>query len=561
MKKWMLTVAAFLMAGAVSAEILISWDGSGSKTPTNETLNINGILFGTQETTLGASNDGWYGPDNVDDGGHAGADTTTMSGFKVSASGTQVDVKITNNSGQDLDLATLVFDYQSIWADGPQKVEVLYAYGALAGISDNTLLVTLDAPGHSSKLLTDFSDFVVDLKASLTDYTLADGQSATFIIRGADASDSGANGIVDNIAFLDTFPAPDPVTVFKADFEGSTASDPTASNLTTNNLNAGTAIGSWEIDADGGGNSTYAAVITNSTGTAKALMLATDNYDATAVLDSIAPLEGTTVSLDAYLRNVANDAPVNRIIGLDSGGLEVFEIILSGYNTSGDPSYRSVGYSDASDTVHYLGENLLDVQQNDEYNLPKNRNLLLTLGAASMDIAWNGSSLTNSIAFKDVAATDLAEIRFVGDSASGWEGMVYDSIEVIMPYPTGFAPWIALYDLSGPDAEPDYDYDGDGWDNLMEYALGGDPTDGILDGEIPTATMLGGTMEYVYSMRTDDLSLTYYLELRDNLTIGTWSNMGYTVTGTNVSGGLFDQVTNSVLTTETKKFIRLTVEN
>jgi hypothetical protein len=43
--------------------------------------------------------------------------------------------------------------------------------------------------------------------------------------------------------------------------------------------------------------------------------------------------------------------------------------------------------------------------------------------------------------------------------------------------------------------------------------------------------------------------------------IGTWTNMGYTVTGTDSTGGLFDQVTNSVPTTETKKFIRLTVEN
>ncbi len=95
----------------------------------------------------------------------------------------------------------------------------------------------------------------------------------------------------------------------------------------------------------------------------------------------------------------------------------------------------------------------------------------------------------------------------------------------------------------------------------MEYALGGDPTDGILDGEIPTTTMLGATMEYVYDMRTDDSSLTYYLELTDNLVIGTWTNMGYTVTGTNVSGGLFDQVTNSVPTTDPQKFIRLTVED
>ncbi len=251
--------------------------------------------------------DGWFGPDNVDDGGHPGANTNTMSGYKISASGTEVSVKITNNSGQDLDLATLVFDYQSIWETGPQKVEVLYAYGALSGISNNTLLATVDAPGFSGKLLTDFSDHVVNLQTSLPDYTLADGERATFTLRGTDASVSTVNGVVDNIAFLDTFPAPDPVTVFKADFEDSTVTDPSGSNLTTNNLNAGTETGSWMLDGDGGevqGN--YAAVISNSVGSAKALSLATGDYDATAVLSNAAPLEGTTMPIHADLHGATD---------------------------------------------------------------------------------------------------------------------------------------------------------------------------------------------------------------------------------------------------------------
>jgi hypothetical protein len=209
-----------------------------------------------------------------------------------------------------------------------------------------------------------------------------------------------------------------------------------------------------------------------------------------------------------------------------------------------------------------VGANLLQVQQNSEYNPSKIRSLELTLGADSMSIAWDGSTLTNGIAFKDAAAADLAKIRFVGDSGSGWEGLVYDNIEVIMPYPTGFSSWILLYDLSGsPDADPDYDFDSDGWDNLMEYALGGNPTNGFLDGEIPVATLKGSSMEYIYSMRKDDPSLVYYLELTDNLTINSWTNTGYMVTGTNSPVGLFDEVTNSVPTTDSKTFIRLTVEN
>jgi hypothetical protein len=555
----------------VSAEILISWDGSTTATPSNETLNISGQLFSGVDSSRGSS-DGWYGPDNVDDGGHAGADTTTAVGYKTTGGGARVDVRITNHSEQDLLLATLVFDYKAIWDTGPQKLEVYYAYGELTDITNETLLVTLDAPGFSGDAgAQDYPDFLVSLRSLLADYTLATGESTTFSIRGIDASNDGVNGVVDNIAFLDTFPivVPDPVTVFTADFEASTATDFTsADNLIASNLDAGSVGGSWTIDEAKGVVSVsftnYPAVITNSAGTATALMLATGDYDATAIFSNATSLEGTTVSLDAYLRNVANDAPVNRIIGLDSAGLEVFEIILSGYNTGGDPSYRAVGFSDALGTNHYVGANLLQVQQNSEYNPSKIRSLELTLGADSMSIAWDGSTLTNGIAFKDAAAADLAEIRFVADSASSWEGLVYDNIEVVLVPPPleGYDAWTSNVGLSGsPDADPDYDYDDDGWDNLMEYALDGNPKDGILGDNVPTTEIAGATMEYVHNMRADDPSLTYYLELTDNLVLGTWTNMGYTVTGTNVTGGSYDQVTNSIPTTNTQTFIRLTVED
>ena len=95
----------------------------------------------------------------------------------------------------------------------------------------------------------------------------------------------------------------------------------------------------------------------------------------------------------------------------------------------------------------------------------------------------------------------------------------------------------------------------------MEYALGGNPTNGTLDGHIPTLGKTGNALEYVYGMRNDDPSLIYYLELTDNLMAGSWTNRGYTVAGTNKMGGLFDQVTNSIPTTGLRKFIRLTVEN
>ena len=106
----------------------------------------------------------------------------------------------------------------------------------------------------------------------------------------------------------------------------------------------------------------------------------------------------------------------------------------------------------------------------------------------------------------------------------------------------------------------DFDYDLDGWDNLYEYGLGGDPTNGFIDGKIPTIGEAGGILAYTYAQRTDDSSLSYYLELTDDLVNGTWTNSGYSVVATNVTGGTFDYVTNQIPTLDSETFIKLIIE-
>jgi len=106
------------------------------------------------------------------------------------------------------------------------------------------------------------------------------------------------------------------------------------------------------------------------------------------------------------------------------------------------------------------------------------------------------------------------------------------------------------------------DYDGDLLDNLGEYGLGGDPTDSADRGLVPTFANEGGTMVYVYAQRTDDDNLSYHLETNDNLTLGgNWADSGYTELGTDVTGGLFDFVTNTIPTTADETFIRLRIQN
>ncbi|RKX47757.1 MAG: hypothetical protein DRP64_00165 [Verrucomicrobia bacterium] len=103
-------------------------------------------------------------------------------------------------------------------------------------------------------------------------------------------------------------------------------------------------------------------------------------------------------------------------------------------------------------------------------------------------------------------------------------------------------------------------YDGDSLDNLSEYGLGGDPTNSADLGHVPVFENDGGGMIYIHAQRTDDQNLAYWLETTENLSIPSWANSGYSVVATNVTGGLFDFVTNSVPTTADENFIRLRIE-
>ena len=173
-------------------------------------------------------------------------------------------------------------------------------------------------------------------------------------------------------------------------------------------------------------------------------------------------------------------------------------------------------------------------------------------------------SLTN-LSDRVLADGQKATFRLSIDNAVGiWDKGAFDNIAIFGEILTAsYETWLTGYPaMSGsPDADPDYDFDGDGWDNLMEYALGGSPVNGFRDGHIPASELSGGALEYVYAQRTDDSTLNYYLETNDDLISASgWTNSGYTVVATNETGGLFDFVTNSVPTADPRKFIRLRVE-
>ncbi|VGO14172.1 hypothetical protein PDESU_02731 [Pontiella desulfatans] len=125
----------------------------------------------------------------------------------------------------------------------------------------------------------------------------------------------------------------------------------------------------------------------------------------------------------------------------------------------------------------------------------------------------------------------------------------------------GFGSWISSFGLAPADRDAEDDPDLDGLSNLEEYARNGDPNDIGNTGTASTIEVAAGVLNYVHPQRSDDDNLLYYVEVNDNLVHGTWTNSGYDITGTNVTGVTLDYVTNAVPTTDkAAKFIRLKVQ-
>lgn len=125
-----------------------------------------------------------------------------------------------------------------------------------------------------------------------------------------------------------------------------------------------------------------------------------------------------------------------------------------------------------------------------------------------------------------------------------------------------FAAWTLSFGLSGsPDADPDYDYEGDGMDNLLEYALGGNPTNddaAVVLPEFSTAPA-GDWFYYVHNQRTDDSSLTFTVKRNDSLVFGSWTNSGVEFVGESGVVDSFKSVTNRT-DIDSAEFLRLEVE-
>lgn len=103
------------------------------------------------------------------------------------------------------------------------------------------------------------------------------------------------------------------------------------------------------------------------------------------------------------------------------------------------------------------------------------------------------------------------------------------------------------------------DYEQDGMDNLLEYALGGNPTNDDASTVMPTASAGNdGWFYYVHNERTDDDSLSYTVKLKDNLVYGEWTTTGVVFHGESADIDSFKSVTNRT-DVNSAEFLRLEV--
>jgi hypothetical protein len=246
---------------------------------------------------------------------------------------------------------------------------------------------------------------------------------------------------------------------------------------------------------------------------------------------------------------------------------------MDGYSSTGEQLFRVAMSQQAVDNylVTVNGTSTSNAYRNAGYDTPINA-ISLHISSNGIDVVMVNRStavttVVNAIPLLN-AASDFAWFTITSTAAKN-TAFDYDNFRALAigsaaPPANPYDTWAGSYGLvQGPAGDDDLD----GQKNLLEYALGGNPTNGTDAASIlPTPGMVqaGGTnwLQYVYRRRTDypDRGLTYYLELNTNLVTGVWTNSGYTVTGTGPLETGFEAVSNRVSTAvKSKQFLRLKV--
>ena len=152
------------------------------------------------------------------------------------------------------------------------------------------------------------------------------------------------------------------------------------------------------------------------------------------------------------------------------------------------------------------------------------------------------------------------------------------NLDGAIPYYSGSAPDLGFLEFglgdyvtwagnfAGADlSDPTADFDGDGVANLMEYALGGNPTHNDAAAVRPVFQLANDYFIHTHNERTDDPSLTYTVEWTDDLVnaggIMGWATDGVEFVEESVFSNVLKTVTNQIPTLgKDQQFIHLKIE-
>lgn len=280
----------------------------------------------------------------------------------------------------------------------------------------------------------------------------------------------------------------------------------------------------------------------------------TGGASANSGLGILVAFKADSILTNASVRNlvIGNAANIQDLqIRYDQGALKAH---LDGQTF--DPGYMV----QAGDTVVVglkytasTGETVFWNSGNDVY---VTNNLSIAGNLGSSDLRLGGSQ--NSGQFFDGM---IGEVKIFTStlSAADFDLQLESLVNTWIGAPS-FASWATQWGVDiGSETD---DYDNNGLSNIEEYGLNGNPTNGTLDPAIlPVFTQTASGFDYIHIQRNDDPALTYTVETSTDLVNVPFTNTGYSVSGTNVSGGVFDSVTNTIPTTEGQLFIRLNIEN
>ncbi len=176
--------------------------------------------------------------------------------------------------------------------------------------------------------------------------------------------------------------------------------------------------------------------------------------------------------------------------------------------------------------------------------------------------------LTTLLADTILLDGETAAFRISIPDNDGYDFMRIDNVAIsILSTADTYDTYMTGYGLTGSNALASADLEPDGMNNLLEYALGGNPTTNDAAFLLPKGGIISelGTnwLEYVYRRRSDYAArgLTYTVEATTNLVTDIWTTNGVVDAGTGPIDADFDTVTNRVSTgTDDRQFMRLKLQ-